>query len=218
MKKSFVLLPLLAFALVGCGGNNTSSSSTSGSTSTGPVGGNFDITLQTTGYDASEYTYSLDPVDFEAGGVAWTTSGKGSDNKGTFGGVTQTYNPDWYAAVPTGIMQIKRQTGYLENVGALSGFTKVTIKWHATYATEGTTYFPVVKCGADKAALANASCEQTTELSGTSLGVKDGKEGETDRHDVYVYTTSYVVSSSDAYFKVMSGASASYIEKISFSK
>ena len=110
-------------------------------------------------------------------------------------------------------MQFKKGgAGYIENVDALSGYTKVTIKWHATFASEGTQYFPVVKCGSASAS-GTAACEQTAEISGTALGVKD-QNGK----DVYVFTTSYVLNASDAYFRVTSGTSASYIEKISFTK
>ena len=218
MKKSLFLLPLLtAFALCGCGDNGGGGGGGGGGDT--PTGKDFSITLKTTGYDASQYTYAQAPVDFEAGGVAWTTSGLGSDGKGTFGGVTQAYNPDWYAACPDGVMQLKKAAaGYVENTAAVSGFKKITIEWHATYASEDVKYFPVVSAGAASSSLSAVAADQTAKVDGTALGVKDGKEGDDKRFDVYKFTTTYTVDASAAFFRIASGASASYIAKISFSK
>lgn len=182
------------------------------------VGEPFSITLKDTGYDASQYTYALDPVIFTAGKVEWESSGKGSDNKGTFGGVTQQYNPDWYAACPDGIMQFKKGTGYIQNKAGVSGFTKVTIEWQATYSSEDTQYFPTVYAGTSVGPSTKAACDQTAKLNGTKLGVQDGKEGDKERHDVYKYECTYTINATDSFFKIASGTSASYIAKISFSK
>ena len=107
-------------------------------------------------------------------------------------------------------MQMKKAEGTIKNNAALKkGATSVVCEWYATYESEESKYFPVVKAGAEAASLAAVNANEGASLTGASTGKTNGGEKN---YPIYKYTTTYTLPEGAVFFSLeASGSSASYV-------
>ena len=198
--KKLLLVASAAVLLTGCsiiGGKSaqTSSSHATGlSTTSQEPASQIVIDRAATGLNADgDAVYPTAETKFQAGGKAFTaTNGVGVCIK--------KYNEGGYYDLAC--LQFNkaddsskgRLRGAITNDSALSGITRIECVWYATYETEGTQYFPVVKQGTAAGSLAAVAADQTAELTGEATG-KTHKNGDK-TYSIYKYTTTYTVSGS----------------------
>ena len=220
--KKLVPFALAASALLlaGCfnfGGKSTPTSGDPSSQggSSQPESANIVIDRAALGLDADgNAVYPTTATSFQAGGKAFTaTTGVGVCLK--------KYNEGGYYDLAC--MQFNKQAkddgtrdrGAILNDAALSGYTSVECVWYATYAKEGTQYFPVVKQGSAAGSLSAVAADQTDELTGQETGKVHNDNGT--QRPIYKYTTTYTITGSFFSLEGPSGG-AGYIGSYTFKK
>ncbi len=155
-----------------------------------------------------KYVYPKADYSFTVGGVSFNaTAGVGHKTSNTSGG---NY---YYEQKALQFRKANHESGGgVITVAQETTYSKVTVNWLATYATEASQYHPVVKVGSSAAAITtNVPCNEGTEVSGTSTGGVENVNNA-DR-DVYRYVTTYTISG-NSYFAIMSQNNAMYITSI----
>lgn len=227
MKKTILIIPaLFAMSLSGCsilnkllgknssnngsdsaeGSGNEGGSGNQGGSQGGGATGTFIINLSATGISVAEGVYPTESNNFTVNNVSFTA------NNGV-GVASSSYNAGMNALKCMQFNKAEngdRKKGAITNSAALS-VTTVEITWYATYASEDTQYFPIVKAGAAANSLSAVSCNQTSTLTGESTGTKDGS------YDIYKYVTTYNVSGKGFLSLEGSASTASFISQFKLS-
>ncbi len=152
-------------------------------------------------------TYLAADAEFEYLGAKWVAT------SGSIGRPTAKNQPTYNQM---GLFQVKKGVTGFVSKEAISGVTKITITWYATYDSEDTNYFPLVKVGdtADAAKVAVA-CDQTEKLNGEETGLKDGT---TNDRAIYKYVNTYTLDGSAKFFEISANGGALYIDTIVLEK
>ena len=211
MKKN-LLLPLIALALFACGETSTTPTTTPTTEAPAP-------TVTTVTIDKEDQTelkaaieagtstsYHTDAVNFETDGTKWAY---GPDA----GLPNAQYNP---AYVERGAFQFKKKTGKVYNTEALvAGYSKVTVKFYATYDSQTANYLPVVSEGTSADVLTPVTANEAAPVAGVNAGFIGSTNSSTGQeYTAYDYTVTYTVDALSTYFSIGAGDGALYLYSI----
>ena len=228
MKKLF-LLPAVLLGLVACG-QPQQPAGPSVPTWDNPYkapAGALSITREGLGLEqTNSYPSKTDPLPMTAtiGGIEFGFDGHDvlgcSDKYETIaeGEGKDGLTGSWYCYGVLDAFQFRANTKTLVNKAAISGKTKMTVVWFATYATEATQYFPTLQAGTEADDLTSVTANERDTATGTKvegfhhvIGSKPTKSIV----DVWVYKTTFNLGS-NTFFKIGAGTSASVIHEIFF--
>lgn len=213
MKKLF-LLPVTLFMLAGCINNGGGNKPTPGPT------GNVTIDKAAVGIETNGYIKA--DKEFSVGGATWVAKANAVCNASDY------YNhpdgdPDGgdtcipgYGAI--GALQFKKNNSdAIKNTTALSGKTKVTISWYATYKNEEAKYFPLVYQGTELDDVYPITAnEAATGTVGTQQSGYQNYGTDKKPHDIYKHVCTYNLTSGSTFFQFGTGGGAAYIASIIF--
>ena len=210
-----LLLPLIALALFACGETTTTPGGQPTETPAQVQTITIDAADQTElkaaiEADAASTVYHSEEVAFETDGTKWAY--------GADAGLANASNNAGYAE--HNLFQIKSSksssNNYIVNTEALAaGYTKATVTFYATYASQAAQYLPVVSEGA--AADQLSAVDPVTEghetdaegkYVGTPAGWQDGK------YEANVYVFEYNLDKTSTFFKFTAGQGALYLASI----
>ena len=211
MKKHLVLA-LAALALVACGNTTTTATPTATPTTAAPTAQTITIDkddqteLKAAIQAGTSSTYHSEPVAFETDNTKWTY--------GPDAGLANVANNPEYGA--RNVFQFKKNTGVVSNSEALvPGYSKVTVKFYATYASQDAQYLPVVKQGTAADTLAAVNPNEAAPVAGVDAGFIGSVNKNTgEEYKAYDYTITYNVDSAATFFSIGAGAGALYLYSI----
>ena len=211
MKKN-LLLPLIALALVACGGATTSAGTPSETPSNTPttVAPSRAETITIDKDDQAELKAAIEAEGesvYHASDVAFETDGTKWAYNANCGLANAEYNSEYNSR---GVFQLKKNDGAMFNTEALvPGYTTVTVKFFATYATQDTKYLPVVSQGLAADALEAVTANEEAPVAGTDAGfIGSGS------YQAYDYTVTYTISAEATFLKIAAGAGAFYLQSV----
>lgn len=222
--KKYLVLALSALALVACGNvtPTTAAPTTAAPTTVAPTTAaptTVAPTSTTVTIDKDDQTelkaaiaagtsgtYHTDPVNFETDNTKWTYSPDA-------GLANAQYNAEYGAR---GVFQFKKNSGSVYNSEALTaGYSKVTVKFYATYETQEEKYLPVVKEGTAADALTAVTANEAAPVTGTDAGFIGSVNSNTGvEYQAYDYTITYNVKADSTFFSIGAGAGALYLYSI----
>ena len=201
MKKHLVLA-LAALALVACGNSGTPTNTpstpaetptTAAPTTAAPTTAPVASTVTIDQNDQTELKAACNGAVYHSADVEFTSDG-----------ATWVYSPDFGLAGSNNaeyqarnVFQVKKSTGKLYNTTALpGGYTKATIKYYATYASQdGAGRFLTVNQGLSANPTTAAPAVESFPLSGTDAGfIGSGT------YQAYEYTVTYTLDAAATYF------------------
>ena len=201
MKKLF-LLPAVLLGLVACGQQPAAGP--------GPSADIFDIpegafVIKSEDMTTIEKNNSYPKVDggsFIKGGITFGFNKDVLRNSDVYNKGLDGEEKPGYGALNA--FQFRKAKAGFWNTTAITGKTKVTVLWYATYDSEEAKYFPVIKQGLEvNDYTTTLTVNETGPLSGVAAegyktySVKDEKESS---YQIYKYKTTYNITASNGEF------------------
>lgn len=218
MKKLF-LLPAVLLGLVACGQQPAAAGPATPTTWENPYpapAGALVVDRAALGLEATN-SYPKQAGTATIGGIefSYETNVLGcSDKYDTIGEGDAKVQYKAYGTLDA--IQFKANQQPLKNTAAITGKTKVTFVWFATYDKEAKAEYPSIQAGTEFDNYLPLNPVEGDETTGVKIDIADYKKVSSGKaYDIYYYKTTYNLGS-NTFFKIGAGAHATVVHQFYF--